>query len=319
MKKIFALAFAALAMVACVKPGNGGNTGGGETPDNPSQLTINPTSVELNVGETANLKASASATWNVVGSAVELDKTEGAEVVITAKATGNATIVASVGEQQATCKVTVKAAQGENGNGTKIEASAIWAIVLDAQTFEANKSIVKGDLRVNDETNHLYIWSAGETYAAGDGSGKSFFGTTEGYVSLTVTDAGWSGGGFCIEDPNGITALNEMLADAAEHPDQYFFHIGLKSTDNATHWFYLLGVTPGCDVIVGPTDFNDNGTIHPAKYDFPRRGAWGSIEVPLSSLELPKSVESGVNVLSFLSGGATGTMLNMDAVYFYKK
>ena len=44
--------------------------------------------------------------------------------------------------------------------------------------------------------NNLYVWAAGETYSAGEGTGKNFFGNTEGYMALTVAaPQGWSGAG----------------------------------------------------------------------------------------------------------------------------
>ena len=117
--------------------------------------------------------------------------------------------------------------------------------------------------------------------------------------------------------------LNTLITKIVAAPDDYYFHIGMKSTDNATHWLYLFGVTPGCDVVVGPVDFNDNGTIHPAKYDYTRNGAWQGIDVPMSSMSAALSgvtiADKGVNLLSFLSGGTTGVQLNIDACYFYKK
>lgn len=304
------------------------NQNGQNNPDNKGEdkpttaLSLTPASAELKVNETVTVKANKAVTWTVVSStnSVKISATEGEETVVTALAAGAATLIASVGEEQEFC--TIKVSSDEQGPTAKtIEASEIYPIVLDGVTYEANKDKVIADFRVNDETSHLYIWTAGETYLAGDGSGLNFFGNTEGYVSLTVASAGWSGGGFSL-DGSYNAKLNELVGKIAAAPDDYFFHIGMKSTDNATHWLYLLGSTPGCDVVVGPTDFVDQGTVHQAKYDFKRNGAWQSIEVPMSSMSAAISALSfteGVNILSFLSGGVTGTQLNIDACYFYKK
>ena len=295
-----------------------------EKPDQPQEdaLVITPAKAELKVGEKLVVTANKSVAWTIVSTSnsIEISATEGTETEITAVKAGAATLIASVGNEQEFCSINVKSDTPEPEAGI-IEASEIYPIVLDGLTYEANKAKVVSDFRVNDETSHLYIWTAGETYNAGDGSGLNYFGNTEGYVSLTVASAGWSGGGFALA-ASYDQALNEMIAKMIASPDDYFFHIGMKSTDNATHWLYLLGSTPACDVVIGEADFNDNGTIHPAKYNFTRNGAWQGIDVPMSSMSAALAsitINNGVNVLSFLSGGVTGTQLNIDACYFYKK
>ena len=288
-------------------------------------LALNPTTATLKVDEKVTITANKSVAWTVVSStnSIEISVAEGTSTEVTAKAAGAATLIASVGEEQEFCTITVTKDEEQGGEtGTVIEASEIYPIILDGITFDANKSKVVADLRINDETSHLYIWSAGETYNAGEGSGLNYFGNNEGYVSLTVAAAGWSGGGFNLNSSYNQT-VNDLIAKMVAAPDDYFFHIGMKSTDNATHWMYLFGVTPGCDVVIGPADFNDNGTIHAAKYDFKRNGAWQGIDVPMASMATALAsitiAGDGVNILCFLSGGTTGTKLEMDACYFYKK
>lgn len=321
--KFFMVAMATLTAVAFAA------CGGGNTPDDPKDdpkddptaLTITPNKADLEIGGTVTLKANKNVTWEAVSStnSVELSATEGAEVVVTAKAAGAATVIASVGSEQEFVTINVKGAQQAGGH--VIEASEIYPVILDGITFEANKDKVVSDFRVNDETSHLYIWTAGETYNAGEGSGLNFFGNNEGYVSLTVAAAGWSGGGFSLEANYG-EALQALINKIIAEPDKYYFHIGMKSTDNVTHWLYLMGVTPECDVVVGASAFNDNGTIHNPVTDFKRNGAWQSVEVSMAAYVagLQKAdVAAGTNIVAFLSGGATGAQLNMDACYFYKK
>lgn len=292
--------------------------------DKPSTeaLALNPTEKELKVGEKFTVTANKTVKWQAVSqtNSIEISVAEGTSTEVTAKAAGSATLIASVGEEQEFCTVVVKDDGGQQGQATVIEASEIYPIVLDGVTFEANKAKVVADFRMNGETNALDVWSAGETYAAGDGSGLNYYGNTEGYVALTVTNNGWSGGGFRY-DASFATNVNAMIAKIIAAPDDYFFHIGMKSTDNATHWFYLFGKTPDCDIIIGPNDFNDNGTIHPAKYDFNRNGAWQGVDVPMSSMSAALGTITFADgyILSFLSGGVAGTQLNIDACYFYKK
>jgi len=320
--KLFAVALAAMTLVgfnACKDKNEPSSSTSGSSSE---ALKITPASAELKIDETLTVTANKSVKWTVVSAAnaIEISVEEGTETVVKAKAAGGATLIASVGEEQEFCAITVKSNQ-PGPQAVVIEASEIYPIILDGVTYEANKDKMVADFRVNDETSHLYIWTAGETYNAGEGSGLNYFGNTEGYVALTVASAGWSGGGFAL-DASYADALNALVAKMVASPDDYFFHIGMNSTDNATHWLYLLGNTPGCDVVVGPADFNDNGTIHQAKYDFTRNGAWQGIDVPMSSMSAALATlnfTDGVNILSFLSGGTTGVQLNMDACYFYKK
>lgn len=287
-------------------------------------LALDPATLTLKVDETATVKANKSVKWTVVSqtNSIKISAEEGESTIVTALAAGAATLIASVGEEQEFCTIKVEKDGDGPAAATVIDATEIYPVVLDGVTFEANKAKVVADFRVNDETSHLYIWTAGETYNAGDGSGLNYFGNTEGYVALTVANSGWSGGGLNL-DGSYTQALNTLITKIVAAPDDYYFHIGMKSTDNATHWLYLFGVTPGCDVVVGPVDFNDNGTIHPAKYDYTRNGAWQGIDVPMSSMSAALSgvtiADNGVNLISFLSGGTTGVQLNIDACYFYKK
>lgn len=328
--KIFAfmasVVMAGMFIVGCNpknEPTDNNQTPGDSDKPSTEALTLNPTEKELKVGEKFTVTANKTVKWQAVSqtNSIEISVAEGTSTEVTAKAAGSATLIASVGEEQEFCTVVVTDDGGQQGQATVIEASEIYPIVLDGITYEANKAKVVSDFRVNDETSHLYIWTAGETYSAGDGSGLNYFGNNEGYVALTVASSGWSGGGFAL-DASFDGALNDLIAKMVANPDDYFFHIGMKSTDNATHWMYLLGSTPGCDVVVGPTDFNDNGTIHAAKYDFKRNGAWQGVDVPMASMSAALAtltISNGVNILSFLSGGVTGTQLNIDACYFYKK
>ena len=323
--KFFAIfmAVATLSFVACNSKDKDEPSSSSSSSDDTSALTLSATKASLAVGETLTITANKEVTWSVATStnAVEIDTEKGTSVVVTAINTGAATVIASAGSEQEMCVITVTGEEDNPSTGTTISATEIYPVILDGVTFEANKDKVVSDFRVNDETNHLYIWTAGETYEAGEGAGLNYFGNLEGYVSLTVASAGWSGLGFNV-GKDQASEVNAMVAKMAADPDSYFFHMGIKSVDNATHWFYLLGATPDCDVVVGPSDFNDNGTIHTTNYDFKRNGDWAEINVPMSSMANALAginITSDVNILCALSGGVTGTQLDLDACYFYKK
>lgn len=227
-----------------------------------------------------------------------------------------------------------------------LQHSAFIPIVLDGVTFESIKSKVTVDLRVDDKTNNLWVWSG--TYTPGDGAGLNFFGNTEGYVSLKVGTVGWSGAGFCVYNtfkPEGseetfVAAKNPIAAiksSIGAAPEDWVLHVAYKGNARVAH---ILGVdysTGGkYSFAIGEGSLVDGGitynAIAPKSGEF-EAGEWMEYEIPVADLgidfsaDLPvapyeeegKTVYPGYNVLFCLSGATTGNEINLDAVYFYKK
>ena len=303
--KFFSAVFAALALVgftACEpKP----------TPDEVVSVVLDQTALTLEVGATATLKA----TVDPAGATVEWasqDPTVAsvADGVVTGLAAGNTIIVASAGGKMASCIVKVNAA-------AQVKGTKIWPIILDAVTAEANAAKIVGDLRIDDTNNFLYIWAAGETYAAGEGTGLNFHGNTEGYVALTVAaPQGWSGLGFCLGEASAAAA--EQLRQAiVANPDKYFLHIAMKATTPGNHQFYTFNdaVT---SFAVGTATIEAGAVIG----DFTRDGSWAEFDVPMANFAAALAnipFPTGGNIFCALSGAAVGSQLNLDAVYFYEK
>ena len=323
--KFFAVALAALTFVgfnAC-KPNNGEGGGNEPDPDQEATLVLNPTALTMTVGDEATIESTVEATWTITDAEVATvtpANDGGKSAKVKALKAGNAIITATTkGGQTKTCVVKVEAGGGGGGEGEKtIDAKRIWAVVLDGVTAEKNASIMAGDIRVNDVDNHLYIWAAGETYNAGEGAGKNYFGNTEGYVSLTcAAPGGWSGGGFCIENAESVAALQTLKEAIVANPDKFYLHLGLKATNAGNHQFYTFGAAA--------TSFNiGKAAIEagPVIGDFERDGEWHGFDIPLAqfaSAIANAEVVSGINILCFLSGNQPGAQLNMDAVYFYEK
>ena len=270
--------------------------------------------MELKIGESKTLTA------NIAVDSWESSKAEVATVdkdgKVVAVAEGSTIITAKAGEQTAKCMVKVTSGKDPIENGVK--GSKVWPVIMDQLTFEGCGSKIAGDIRVDDVDNHLYIWPDGSTYAAGDGVGKNAMGNDEGYVALTCTSAalGWSGLGFCIEKAESVAALEALRQEILANPDQYFFHLALKSTDKASHKFYVFN--DGVNGFSIGTAEIDGGAIFA---DITRDGKWHEIDVPMSKFTsgLQKPVAAGDNVFCALSGNQPGAQLNMDAVYFYKK
>ena len=310
--KFFATALAVLALVgftAC------------EQKNLVETLELTETSITLKVGDTHQLTANVAVeSWTSSNPAVAAVSNG----LVVAVAEGTAIVSATAAGVTKTCVVlvTADATQGNgNGNGNttaaQVKGTKIWPIVLDAVTAEANASKIVGDLRIDDTNNFLYIWAAGETYVAGEGTGLNFHGNTEGYVSLTVAaPQGWSGLGFCLGEASAAAA--EQLRQAiVANPDKYFLHIAMKATTPGNHQFYTFNdaVT---SFAVGTATIEAGAVIG----DFTRDGSWAEFDVPMANFAAALAnipFPTGGNIFCALSGAAVGSQLNLDAVYFYEK
>ena len=272
-------------------------------------LMLSDKSLSLTVGNTYQLTA------NMPVDKWETSNAEVATVVdglITAISKGTTIISATAKSITKMCVVNVT----EEGPA-EVKGSQIWPIIMDAVTYEENASKIKADFRVDDTNNFLYIWANAETYVAGDGAGKNFFGNNEGYVSLIVAaPAGWSGCGFCL-GATSAAAAEELRKAIVANPDDYYFHFAMKATTTGNHQFYIFNdnIT---SFAVGTATIESGAVIG----DFTRDGSWAEFDVPMSqfatalaSLTFP----ANGNIFCALSGAQVGSQLNLDAVYFYKK
>ena len=310
--KFLAVALAALALMACNKK------------DEPKQdpLKLEPTSLTLKVGETGQITANVGATWasnNEAVATVAPGNDGGKTAIVTAVAEGNAIISATANGETKTCVILVEKAVGPSGDKT-IDAKRIWPVILDAVTAEKYASLIAGDVRVNEaEGNNLYIWAAGETYTAGDATGKNFFGNTEGYLALTVVaPAGWSGFGIHIENAASVEAMQAIKDAVAANPDKMFLHIAIKAANAGNHQMYLFADKPNTSFAIGTATIENGEVIG----DFPRDGEWHEFDVPLAKFASAISaitMKADMDVFSVLSGATVGAQLNLDAIYFYEK
>jgi hypothetical protein len=317
--KFFAIALAALTLVgfnACKQ--NGG--GGGDEPSKPDQeadLVLDQTAIQLEVDQTATIKATVEATWASSDAEVASVAGNGKEAVVTAKKEGSAIISAiTKGGQTKTCLITVKKAAGPEPQGAQLKGSQVWPMILDGTTLEANASKIVASFQPNDVDQFLYVWEG--TYAGADATGLNFHGNGDGYLSLVVGGSGWAGAGFCLTDAgNGWQAAEALRAAIVASPDDYFLHLAIKSTDNYSHCFYFMG-NEGTKFVLGPNAVYDG----PIYKNFDRDGSWQEFDIPMASYASALAsapVAAGVNVFVMLTEGVQGALLNLDAVYFYKK
>lgn len=169
-----------------------------------------------------------------------------------------------------------------------------------------------------DGSRPVYIWD--NTYTGGEGEGFNSFGGS-GYMSFVVGTVGWSGLGHCgvVDADKELDGFDlSMLKNG-----KWYLHMAMKDagTIHATHNIAVGPNASGC--------FALGETKNDAKYeligDFARDGEWYNIDIPVDVLvdlgfDLTNCTDKYAgNVLTFLSGGATGAQLNYDAVFFYQK
>jgi len=304
MKKILFLASALLILfTSCEKEVTG--------------VTLDEANLTLEVGEKATLTASivpndAEGTVTWASSNTTVATVNNGE--ITALAIGTTNVTASVNGFNATCVVTVKKASVNFA--ISLTGTEYYPIILDGVTAGKLGAKIKADFRPDEINKFLYIWDG--TFTPGNPTGPNCFGQVEPWTSLVVGSVGWSGAGFNCKD---AAALN-LLAPITANTDKYYLHIGIKSRSNAVFVFGLDGQS-NVKFAVGPTAFNDNGTMIQPLADFPRDGEWQKIEIPLSTLKTNGLLYStGMvekNVLWFLAGGVAGTAFDLDGVFIYKK
>jgi hypothetical protein len=280
-------------------------------------VTLDEANLTLEVGETATLTATilpkdAEGTVTWASSNTAIATVEDGEVIALAEGTAN--ITASVAGFSATCVLTVDKAKANFA--ISLTGTEYYPIILDGVTAEKLGTKIKADLRPDEITKFLYIWDG--TFTPETPSGPNCFGEVEAWTSLVVGTVGWSGAGFNCKDAAALDKLVPLTANT----DNYYLHIGIKSKSNATYVFGLEGQS-NARFAVGSTDFNDNGTIYEPIADFPRDGEWQKIEIPLSTLKTKGLLYSegmvDKNVFLFLAGGVTGTTIDLDAVFIYKK
>lgn len=200
-----------------------------------------------------------------------------------------------------------------------LKGSQVWPIWLDDITAEANASKIVADFRPNDIDRFLYIWM--NTYVANDTpTGLNFYGNSEGYISLLVGTLGWCGAGFCPAETENSTAwqaAEDLRQAIVANPDDYYLHMAIKSTDNASHCFYTFGME-ATKFVLGSYSVYDG----PLYADFARNGEWAEFDIPMSRFApalATSTCAAGINIFVFLSESIAGAQLNLDAIYFYKK
>ncbi|MBR1807967.1 MAG: Ig-like domain-containing protein [Paludibacteraceae bacterium] len=327
--KFFALAMAALAVVAC-NP-NDPEKNEGQTGD--VTITLDKESINLEVGNSELLTATVTpagtaVTWTSLNpSFATVDNG-----LVTAVAEGTTIILATAGTARAQCQVVVGKGSTMGGNKyTLKEASEYYPIYVDADTKEKMGSKVKIDFTVEDVKNHWWPWVIEGTelltYDILTASGSNFYGTAEGaesYMSLSATANGacWAGAGYSVQ----ADELQQLIDAINAEPDNFYFHMGLRQTDGFGNAFYFFGMEADTKFVIGASSIY-SGTVYA---DFKRDGYWYEFDIPMSKyaaalsgykvadhLKTKDGKLEDPYIFSYLT--AWNGTLNYDALFFYKK
>lgn len=173
-----------------------------------------------------------------------------------------------------------------------------------------------------DPKSYLYVWE--NTYTAGTCAGVNFYGQAASWQCFVVGSAGWSGLGYNIKsEPAG---LPEWRARVAANPESYYLHFAIKPVSDKEVHLVEFGWNDTSRWKAGIGDgFEDKGTVYSEIK--PIGGTlvaneWNEFEISVADMGInfvPALQAGGTNTLVFLSGGITGTQINYDAVFIYKK
>lgn len=242
--------------------------------------------------------------------------------IVTALKIGTANVVAVHGAYSASCEVTVTPKEiNPDDLPASLKGSDYYLFHLDGTSSLYIEDKILEDMRPDDieGSKNLYVWE--NTFLGGISNGLNYFGQSEGWISLIVGSAGWSGAGYNVgANYEGLIDMTNMF----DNPDDYYFHIAFKSEQLSSSYLFIFSDgTSEAKVCIGSSAFEDAGTSYEPYADFTRDNEWHSIEIPVTHLNtlglFYNEAFKDANVLAWLAGGTQGTTLDMDAMFFYKK
>lgn len=320
MKKFFAIALAALTLVAC----------GEKNKPQTETLKLNESEISVAVDATFQLTANLEVTWASSNEAVATV----ANGLVKGIAAGEANITATSQDgQKAICKVTVTGGQitpptpsSPYAEFAQLNGSAYYVFFLQAGATEYLGNKVIYNFGPNDNAGQgsrwLYVWE--NTFTGGTGVGTDPFDQAEGWTALVQGSVGWAGMGLCvaINDDNNksgegaaedLAALDAIRNNITDY-DAWYLAVALKNaTPSAGYEFKLIGSN-----VDGTESGSGAITIAPAA-----TGEWVYKEYKLSDiagLEFGPFNNNGSNILTIVANPyMNGTQIDLGYAFLYKK
>ena len=320
MKKFFAIALAALTLVAC----------GDKNKPQTETLKLNESEISVAVDATFQLTANLEVTWASSNEAIATV----ANGLVKGIAAGEANITATSQDgQKAICKVTVTGGQitpptpsSPYAEFAQLNGSAYYVFFLQAGATEYLGNKVIYNFGPNDNAGQgsrwLYVWE--NTFTGGTGVGTDPFDQAEGWTALVQGSVGWAGMGLCvaINDANNtsgegaaedLAALDAIRNNITDY-DAWYLAVALKNaTPGAGYEFKLIGSN-----VDGTESGSGAITIAPAA-----TGEWVYKEYKLSDiagLEFGPFNNNGSNIMTIVASPyMTGTQIDLGYAFLYKK
>lgn len=320
MKKFFAIALAALTLVAC----------GDKNKPQTETLKLNESEISVAVDATFQLTANLEVTWASSNEAIATV----ANGLVKGIAAGEANITATSQDgQKAICKVTVTGGQitpptpsSPYAEFAQLNGSAYYVFFLQAGATEYLGNKVIYNFGPNDNAGQgsrwLYVWE--NTFTGGTGVGTDPFDQAEGWTALVQGSVGWAGMGLCvaINDDNNksgegaaedLAALDAIRNNITDY-DAWYLAVALKNaTPGAGYEFKLIGSN-----VDGTESGSGAITIAPAA-----TGEWVYKEYKLSDiagLEFGPFNNNGSNILTIVANPyMNGTQIDLGYAFLYKK
>ncbi len=319
--KIFAIAMATLALVACKKE---------PATVEVEKVELDQKTLTLEVGQEAVLAAAvtpegaATVAWTVDDEAIVsvVPANDGKSAKIVAVAEGQTIVTATAGSKNARCIVKVGAVAPANPFEALLQGKNYYVFNLGETAFEAIKSKVKDDFRIDGEyvgdqipeetTCVLEIW--GNTFGGGAGGGLNCFGHSgenDGYISLvSQTGEGWGLG--C----GGLRVIHRTM-DLSAVTGDYYLAIVYKTPANnqtTTAKFTLYSTNTTGAEVAKEVSGNTNGEWTLLEYKMSEFFAAGlDWSTPWTA-----DVKGAMYSIGLLINGI-GNGLDVDAIFVYEK
>lgn len=209
-----------------------------------------------------------------------------------------------------------------------LSGSEYIVVQLGAEELEAIKSKVTVNMMpyTTDSDKDgiaLYVWEG--TYAGGTCSGLNSYGFTDEWVNLYVTSVGWSGAAYNLTADGLVDRASDWakFKAIAGNESDWYFHFAYKSEQVSSHVGQIHWAGGDYNFVFGDPagTFTDGNEIRltPVSGEY-KTGEWNEYEVCLADTPINFAADAtSENFFTFLSGGVTGTTLDMDAIFFYKK
>lgn len=320
--KIFAVALAALALVACNK-----------TPQTVEveKVDLDQKTLQLEEGAEATLVATvtpegaATVAWAVDDAAVAsvIPANDGKSAKVKGIKEGQTIVTATAGTKSARCIVKVGKAAPENPFEVLLQGKNYYVFNLGETAFEAIKDKVREDFRINGEyvgeiipdetTCVLEIW--GNTFGGGAGGGLNCFGHSgenDGYISLvSQTGEGWGLGCGGLRVCHRTVDLSAITGD---YVLAIVYKTPANNANNTTAKFTVYSTDAAGPEIAKEVSGNTNGEWTLLEYKMSDLFAAGLVW----STPWDESVKGAWYSLGLLINGI-GNGLDVDAAFVYEK